>query len=282
MLTYWFYESLSDRRRSVTVHAGRCRTCNEGRGYEQRLHNRLAPAKRAFGRWHGPFASIMEATAVAQRLFTGSSRRVRHCRFCLDTQSDDPMRRRTPVNRSQGATFWVQLGHDGSVFAHVSTCPCFTNREPAANNDGKPGRPLVSGGSDWYGPYERLAPALAKVEELIQGTARGRMRQCMICASNDRLSRLDDLRAGAFIGDPSNSLAPSAASISSTARMIICLECGKGRRQFERHLREMHQLTPDQYRQKRSLPADYPMIPPGHKRQMLRAAQATRTSVRKG
>ncbi len=41
---------------------------------------------------------------------------------------------------------------------------------------------------------------------------------------------------------------------------IVCLEDGKRFRSLKRHLGAEHGLTPEQYRQKWSLPADYPMV----------------------
>ena len=41
---------------------------------------------------------------------------------------------------------------------------------------------------------------------------------------------------------------------------IICLECGKGFKSLRRHLNANHGQTPDQYRARWSLPADYPMV----------------------
>ncbi|MDR3488599.1 MAG: MucR family transcriptional regulator [Bradyrhizobium sp.] len=45
---------------------------------------------------------------------------------------------------------------------------------------------------------------------------------------------------------------------------IICLEDGKELKMLKRHLLTRYNLTPDQYRQKWGLPADYPMVAPGY------------------
>lgn len=44
--------------------------------------------------------------------------------------------------------------------------------------------------------------------------------------------------------------------------VVICLECGKGFKSLRRHLNTNHDQTPDEYRLKWSLPADYPMVAP--------------------
>lgn len=45
---------------------------------------------------------------------------------------------------------------------------------------------------------------------------------------------------------------------------IICLEDGKKYKSLKRHISVHYGLTPDQYREKWSLPRDYPMVAPGY------------------
>jgi predicted transcriptional regulator len=45
---------------------------------------------------------------------------------------------------------------------------------------------------------------------------------------------------------------------------IVCLEDGKKLKMLKRHLMTHYNLTPDQYRQRWSLPADYPMVAPSY------------------
>ena len=45
---------------------------------------------------------------------------------------------------------------------------------------------------------------------------------------------------------------------------IVCLEDGKRFKSLKRHLRTVYDLTPDQYRAKWGLPADYPMVAPNY------------------
>jgi len=51
---------------------------------------------------------------------------------------------------------------------------------------------------------------------------------------------------------------------SVTDDYIICLEDGKKFKSLKRHLRTHFNLTPEEYRAKWNLPADYPMIAPGY------------------
>jgi len=48
---------------------------------------------------------------------------------------------------------------------------------------------------------------------------------------------------------------------------LVCLEDGKKLKMLKRHLLTRYQLTPDQYRARWSLPADYPMVAPNYAEQ---------------
>lgn len=45
---------------------------------------------------------------------------------------------------------------------------------------------------------------------------------------------------------------------------IVCLEDGKQFKSLKRHLRTQYGLSPEQYREKWNLPADYPMVAPNY------------------
>src|SRR5919112_127632 len=45
---------------------------------------------------------------------------------------------------------------------------------------------------------------------------------------------------------------------------IVCLEDGKRLKMLKRHLMTHYNLTPEQYRQRWNLPADYPMVAPNY------------------
>ncbi|MGF9764625.1 MucR family transcriptional regulator [Microvirga sp. 0TCS3.31] len=51
---------------------------------------------------------------------------------------------------------------------------------------------------------------------------------------------------------------------SVTPDFIICLDDGKSFKSLKRHLRTTYDMTPEQYRTKWSLPADYPMVAPNY------------------
>lgn len=51
---------------------------------------------------------------------------------------------------------------------------------------------------------------------------------------------------------------------SVTADYVICLEDGKKLKMLKRYLRSNYNLTPEEYRAKWGLPADYPMVAPNY------------------
>ena len=58
---------------------------------------------------------------------------------------------------------------------------------------------------------------------------------------------------------------------SVTDDFIICLEDGKKLKMLKRHLKSAYNMSPEEYRQRWNLPADYPMVAPSYaqKRQEL-------------
>jgi predicted transcriptional regulator len=78
-------------------------------------------------------------------------------------------------------------------------------------------------------------------------------------------SALMRVTAGAAGAGPAEPLKP-AVSIkrSITPEYLVCLEDGKKFKSLKRHLRTQYQMTPDQYRAKWNLPADYPMVAPNY------------------
>ncbi|RJF90390.1 MucR family transcriptional regulator [Sphingomonas cavernae] len=60
-----------------------------------------------------------------------------------------------------------------------------------------------------------------------------------------------------------------AVSIRASVKpdYIVCLEDGKKLKMLKRHLMTHYQMTPEQYRTKWNLPADYPMVAPNYAEQ---------------
>ena len=67
---------------------------------------------------------------------------------------------------------------------------------------------------------------------------------------------------------PSEPLKPAVAVRKSvTPDYLVCLEDGKKLKMLKRHLRSTYNMTPDEYRTKWGLPADYPMVAPNYAEQ---------------
>jgi predicted transcriptional regulator len=60
---------------------------------------------------------------------------------------------------------------------------------------------------------------------------------------------------------------------SVTPDFIICLEDGKKLKMLKRHLKTAYDMTPDAYRERWGLPADYPMVAPNYAKQRSRLAK---------
>ncbi len=75
------------------------------------------------------------------------------------------------------------------------------------------------------------------------------------------LSKLGDEPAEAPVEKPKPAV-PIRRSI--TPDYIICLEDGKKLKMLKRHLRTAYGMSPEEYRERWGLPADYPMVAPNY------------------
>lgn len=75
-------------------------------------------------------------------------------------------------------------------------------------------------------------------------------------------------RTATGAAEPQKELLKPAIGVkkSITPDYIVCLEDGKKFKSLKRHLRTHYDLTPEQYREKWGLPADYPMVAPNYAR----------------
>lgn len=60
---------------------------------------------------------------------------------------------------------------------------------------------------------------------------------------------------------------------SVTAAALICLDCGQSFKTLKRHLGSEHNLSPDEYRAKWNLPADYPIVAANYTKKRSRLAK---------
>jgi predicted transcriptional regulator len=60
---------------------------------------------------------------------------------------------------------------------------------------------------------------------------------------------------------------------SVTPEYIICLEDGKKLKMLKRHLKTAYDMSPEEYRERWALPADYPMVAPTYAKQRSKLAK---------
>lgn len=75
---------------------------------------------------------------------------------------------------------------------------------------------------------------------------------------------LGGLATGVSSEAPANLKPAVAVKKSVTPEYIVCLEDGKKLKMLKRYLRSRYDLTPEEYRAKWGLPADYPMVAPNY------------------
>ena len=76
---------------------------------------------------------------------------------------------------------------------------------------------------------------------------------------------LAGLGAAAPVPEPQKPAVSIRKSIGED--FLICLEDGMKFKSLKRHLRTKYDMTPEEYREKWGLPADYPMVAPGYSKQ---------------
>jgi len=73
------------------------------------------------------------------------------------------------------------------------------------------------------------------------------------------------ITSGAGVDAATEALKPAiSVKKSVTPDYIVCLEDGKKFKSLKRHLRTQYNMSPEDYREKWSLPSDYPMVAPNY------------------
>ncbi|MBP2235162.1 putative transcriptional regulator [Sinorhizobium kostiense] len=87
-------------------------------------------------------------------------------------------------------------------------------------------------------------------------------------------SALNNTTAPAPVVVPAEKPKP-AVSVRKSVQddQITCLECGGTFKSLKRHLMTHHNLSPEEYREKWDLPADYPMVAPAYAEARSRLAK---------
>lgn len=98
---------------------------------------------------------------------------------------------------------------------------------------------------------------------------------------NTVYSSLTTLEGG---GEAAPEPAKPAVSVrrSVTPDYIVCLEDGKKLKMLKRHLRAAYDMSPEEYRAKWGLPADYPMVAPNYAAQRSAFAKKIGLGRKKG
>jgi predicted transcriptional regulator len=78
----------------------------------------------------------------------------------------------------------------------------------------------------------------------------------------DVFSTLQTLGSDSALQERPEPAVPVKKSI--TPDFIICLEDGKKLKMLKRHLKTSYDMTPEEYRERWGLPADYPMVAPNY------------------
>ena len=90
----------------------------------------------------------------------------------------------------------------------------------------------------------------------------------LMVSDHAKLAELSEETATPVRPDPA---VPISKSV--TKNHIICLEDGKKLKMLKRYLRTRYNLTPDEYRARWGLPADYPMVAPEYANRRSRFAK---------
>ena len=83
---------------------------------------------------------------------------------------------------------------------------------------------------------------------------------------------LDELRTNRTPAELPKPAVPVKKSV--TPDYIICLEDGKQLKMLKRYLRSTHGMTPEEYRKRWGLPADYPMVAPKYAEKRSKIAKS--------
>jgi len=92
-------------------------------------------------------------------------------------------------------------------------------------------------------------------------------------------SALNDVSTGHAQDRPNPAV---AVRRSVTPEYIVCLEDGKKLKMLKRHLKTAYNMSPEGYRERWGLPADYPMVAPNYARQRSALAKKIGLGRRSG
>ena len=83
---------------------------------------------------------------------------------------------------------------------------------------------------------------------------------------------LDEIRTDGTPAELPEPAVPIKKSV--TPNYVVCLEDGKQLKMLKRYLRNTHGMTPEEYRKRWGLPADYPMVAPKYAEKRSKIAKS--------
>lgn len=119
-----------------------------------------------------------------------------------------------------------------------------------------------------------------KKETILQGLAARGLRTAigtterMLGAMRASYRAVTGREAPGRVAETATGLKPAVpVELSVTPDYIVCLEDGKRFKMLKGHLRAAYGLSPEDYRAKWGLPADYPMVAPNYRDKRARMAK---------
>ncbi len=119
-----------------------------------------------------------------------------------------------------------------------------------------------------------------KRETFLQATAAGglgaaiRATERVLGSLRSAYRRLTGVEPPRRIGVTDTGQAPAVpVEMSVTPDYIVCLEDGQRFKMLKGHLRAAYDMSPQEYRKKWGLPADYPMVAPNYREKRARMAK---------
>jgi len=119
-----------------------------------------------------------------------------------------------------------------------------------------------------------------KKESFLQGLAESSLRgaiglmERVLAAMRASYRAVTGREAPAHVAETVTGLKPAVpVELSVSPDYIVCLEDGKRFKMLKGHLRAAYGLSPDEYRAKWGLPADYPMVAPKYREKRIRMAK---------
>lgn len=173
-------------------------------------------------------------------------------------------------------TFWQTVGKKCGIIARLAKQSCIETPNCDAHSEPVKHSPAPKLVRMEDGMSERNAMVLELVADIVaayvtKNSVPPSDLPALIASVHASVSKL-----GAAVEAPKEEVLVPAIPIrkSVTRDAIICLEDGQGFKSLKRHLNSKHGMTPEQYRTKWNLPADYPMVAPAYAENRSNLAKA--------